>query len=582
MFKVYKKILTYVPNEKYLAFISMLISFFSGFFTVTAYFFMYKFFASIIYTKNSHLTKLFSFYIAFFLVLASFAQFFANIVSHKLAFRVETNLRKRGIDILSQASFNFFNQNMSGNIRKTIDDNATQTHAIIAHLIPDNANAFITPILLLGLAFYIHYSLGLVLIFLIIITMFFVKKMLGKKKFMTSYQEALDDMSGKTVEYIRAMQVNKIFGLDIHSFKALNKAINSYSNNALKYAKSSKIPFVIFQLAYFGLPCFIIIVINIFKLQNYLLNSFFLIFLSGALYLVMLRIMYVFMYSNKGMYAIEQLEKLFAKMEKEKLAFGKIETFSKANIEFKNVSFSYTDNLILDNLSFFLEENKTYAFIGASGAGKSTIAKLLSGFYNISSGNILIDNIDISEYSKSCLTKNISFVFQNPKLFNNLSIFDNVHIANKNASKEEVLTAIYQAGCKNILDKLENKENTIIGSCGIHLSSGEIQRIAIARAFLKNSKILILDEASSSLDADNEYELKLIIQKLFKNKTVIIIAHKLTSISNVDKIFVIENGKIIESGTHSKLMTENKRYKHYLSLYKKANEWRVNDEKLDK
>lgn len=578
MIKIYKRILSYVPEVKYLAYLSIIISFLSAFFTVGSYLFMYKFYINL-FNNNIKNTLMFSIVIVSFLIINSILQFIANMLSHKLGFRLETNLRKRGIDILEKANFNFYDNYSSGFIRKTIDDNASQTHAIIAHLIPDNANAFATPILVLFLAFYINIYVGIVLCFLVIITLLFAYKMMGKKKFMDYYQKALDDMSSKTTEYIRGMQVIKIFGLDITTFKGLNDSIYNYSINALKYSKTNKIPFVLYQLFFFGITAIILPFIILFNIKNYIIPIIFIIFLTGVLYMVMIRIMYVFMYAFKGKYAIDQLENLFSDMEKEKIEFGTLENFENFDIEFKNVNFGYNASKnVLTNISFKLKQNSIYALVGASGGGKTTIAKLISGFYKINSGKILIGGVPIQNYSKSALRKNIAFVFQNPKLFN-MSIFENVKLANPSASDNEVYEALKLARCESILNKFKDKEHTIIGSNGVYLSGGEKQRIAIAKAFLKNANIIILDEASASIDPDNEYELQKALYNLIKNKTILMIAHRLTSITNVDEIFVIENGKVIENGTHLELIAKGGRYCYYQNLYKLANDWRVTDEK---
>lgn len=578
MFKIYKKILHYVPEVSYLTYFSIVVSFLSSFFTVGSYLFMYKFFYNLIVYSNIEKSITYSIFIVVMLIISSFLQFIANMLSHKLGFRVETNLRKKGIDILTNANFNFFNEHSSGFIRKTIDDNAAQTHAIIAHLIPDNANALMTPILVLILGYYINFYVGLVLLFLIIITFFFAFKMKGKRKFMDHYQNALDEMSSKTVEYVRGMPIIKIFGLDITSFKSLHDSINNYSSNALKYANSNKWPFVFYQLIFFGITAFILPFIVMFNIKEYVIPLIFIIFLTGVLYTVMIRIMYVFMYSFKGNYAISQLENLFSDMEKHKSYFGKKENFENFDIEFKTVNFSYNKNKkVLDNISFKLKQNSIYALVGASGGGKTTIAKLISGFYSIDSSEILIGGVNLKEYSKKAIIENISFVFQNPKLFK-LSIFDNVKIAKKNASDEEVYRALKLARCNEFLNKFKKKEHTIIGSKGVYLSNGEKQRVSIARAFLKNSNIIILDEASASIDSDNEYELQKAIHELIKGKTILMIAHRLTSIVNVDKIFVVENGKIVEKGSHEELIAKGGKYCHYQNLYNVANEWRVINE----
>lgn len=278
-------------------------------------------------------------------------------------------------------------------------------------------------------------------------------------------------------------------------------------------------------------------------------------------------------------YAVDNLEALYEKMQEDKLTYGNRERFENSNIEFDNVSFSYGDKKVLENLSFSLEEKKTYALVGHSGSGKSTIAKLLSGFYKVDSGAIKIGGHPLGEYTKEAIIKNISFVFQDSKLFKK-SIYENVALADETASRQEVMQALKLAECNDIIEKFNNKENTIIGSKGVYLSGGEKQRIAIARAILKKSPIVIMDEASASIDADNEYELQRAFKNLMKDKTVIMIAHRMTSIKNVDEILVLENGKVIERGNDEYLMKKQGLYNKLLSLYETANDWRISNEEL--
>jgi ABC transporter, ATP-binding/permease protein len=294
---------------------------------------------------------------------------------------------------------------------------------------------------------------------------------------------------------------------------------------------------------------------------------------TGILFASFMRVMYVGMYNFQAKSVVDKLENLFTEMSKDNITHGTEEKFDNFGIEFKNVSFGYNEEKILKNVSFKLEPNKTYALVGSSGGGKSTIAKLISGFYRINEGEILIGGKNIASYSKNALMKNIAFVFQTSKLFKT-SIFENVKMGNKNASDEDVMNALRLARCEDILDKFKDREHTLIGSKGVHLSGGEIQRIAIARAILKNADIIILDEASAAADPENEYEIQQAFSNLMKNKTVIMIAHRLSSIKNVDEILVVEDGNIIERGSDKELMEKGGKYSKLQKLYSQANEWR--------
>ena len=582
MLTVYKKILSYVPKERYLAYIGILLSMLSVVFKVWGYYYLSKFLIEIIVYNNIENAKYYGFCIVSLLIIGITLYGIAGLVTHVLGFRLETNLRKHGIEGLSKASFSFFDTHPSGKTRKIIDDNATDTHMIVAHLIPDNAGAMLMPILLLVLGFFVSLKVGIILIILSIVGGISLSMMTGEKEFMKIYQESLETLSSETVEYVRGIQVIKIFGISVESFKALNTAIKNYSKYSLEYAMSCKRGFVGFQWFFFSFIAMVIpILLLFFNIEDpkmLAVELIMVLFLSGALFVSLMAIMYVSMYAFMGQSVVEKLESIFEEMNSNKLTFGSNEEFENYNITFENVSFGYTDKKIINDLSFSLEENKSYALVGSSGSGKSTIAKLISGFYKVDSGVIKIGNRSISSYSEEALINNIAFVFQNVKLFKT-SIYDNVKIGKADASYEEVMTAINLAGCNSILDKFSEREQTQIGTKGVYLSGGEKQRIAIARAILKDAKIIIMDEASAAVDPENEYELQRAFSNLIKDKTVIMIAHRLPSIRNVDEILVMDNGEIIERGTDRELMALDGEYKKLQSLYNKANEWRVNYEK---
>lgn len=582
MLTVYKKILSYVPKERYFAYIGILLSMLSVVFKVWGYYYLSKFLIEIIVYNNIENAKYYGFCIVGLLIIGITLYGIAGLVTHVLGFRLETNLRKYGIEGLSKASFSFFDTHPSGKTRKIIDDNATDTHMIVAHLIPDNAGAILMPILLLVLGFFVSLKVGIILIILSIVGGISLSMMTGEKEFMKIYQESLETLSSETVEYVRGIQVIKIFGISVESFKALNTAIKNYSKYSLEYAMSCKRGFVGFQWFFFSFIAMVIPILllfyNIEDPKMLAVELIMVLFLSGALFVSLMAIMYVSMYAFMGQSVVEKLESIFEEMNSNKLTFGSNEEFENYDITFENVSFGYTDKKIINDLSFSLEENKSYALVGSSGSGKSTIAKLISGFYKVDSGVIKIGNRSISSYSEEALINNIAFVFQNVKLFKT-SIYDNVKIGKADASYEEVMTAMNLAGCNSILDKFSEREQTQIGTKGVYLSGGEKQRIAIARAILKDAKIIIMDEASAAVDPENEYELQRAFSNLIKDKTVIMIAHRLPSIRNVDEILVMDNGKIIERGTDRELMALDGEYKKLQSLYNKANEWRVNYEK---
>lgn len=580
--EVYKKLFKYIPDYKGLAYLSMMVSGISSVLMVYGYYLIYLFLRELVIRSNYENASLFAFKIVFYLTISALLYCASGYISHKFAFRLETNLRKRGIDGLIDSSFRFFDINSSGYIRKTIDDNAAKTHTAVAHMLPDNSQAFLVPVLSLVLSFVIGLRVGAVILILTVLCAVILKGMMGNGEFMKLYQSSLDRLSSETVEYIRGMQVVKIFGTRLESFRSLYNAIMDYSKYAYNYTLSCKKSYVVYQWIFLGLVAIISIPLSFFltginEPNTIAVELIMVLFLSGVIMVSFMKIMWASMNIFNAKYAVDSLEQLYSDMQKDKLSYGKRDKFDNYNIEFDNVTFSYKDNMVLDKLSFSLEENRSYSLVGHSGSGKSTIAKLLSGFYKVDSGSIKIGGYPIEDYSKEAIIGAVSFVFQDSKLFKK-SIYENVAIGDKNASREEVFDAMKKAGCMDIVNKLKDGADTVIGSKGVYLSGGEKQRIAIARAILKKSKIVIMDEASAGIDADNEHELQKAFKNLMEDKTVIMIAHRLTSIQYVDEILVLENGQVIERGNNKELMDKNGLYSRLLNLYKSANDWRVTND----
>ena len=576
--EIYKKMFKYVPEKKWYIVISVICSALSAFLTVGAYYYVYEFLIELL-SLNLQSAWDTGMKVVLLLISGSIVYYISVILSHIFAFRLETNLRKYGINLLSKASFKFFDLYPSGLVRKLIDDNASNTHTAVAHLIPDNARGMFLPLLAIMLGFFIDIKLGVTLLALVGISVFILSKMTGEQKFMEKYQKSLEVLSDETVEYVRGIQVVKIFRTSITTFRSLYEAIMNYSKNAYEYAQSCKIPYTIYNWIFFGLVCIVLPVLFFFEdIVNIdiriLVELLMLFFLTGVIFAAFMKIMYIGMHTFQGSECIRKLEDLYESMEKERMVFGSVSEFKNYNIDFENVTFAYKDRNVIENLSFSLDEGKIYALVGESGSGKTTIAKLISGFYSVNEGVIKIGDIPIQNYSYETLSKNIAFVFQNSKLFKT-DIYTNVAIGRKNATRKEVLNALHLASCDSILDKLPNRENTVIGSKGINLSVGEKQRIAIARAILKDAKIIIMDEASASTDPENEYEIQKAFKSLIRGKTVIMIAHRLSAIKNVDEILVMEKGKIIERGNDLSLSKYESKYDAYKKMYGKANEWRL-------
>ena len=499
--------------------------------------------------------------------------------SHYLGFRLETNLRKNGLHKLLDASSSFFDHNSSGEIRKVIDDNAAETHKTVAHLIPDNITAVMTPVLMFVLMFAIDYRLGILLILTTVIGVLQYRKMSGGTEFLSGYSAALQKMSAATVEYVRGMQIIKIFGVTVQYYKTLIDSIKEYKQYVYQYSLSCKNPYVGFQVLFnvfyaFAVPAAVVLISYGEPAMLILAKIVFFAVFSGAVFTSFTSIMFTEQDNFGAQNTLNQLDELTASMDQAKLPHGSEENFQNFDIEFRHVDFKYDDTFVLKNFSLTLHQNKTYALIGPSGGGKSTIAKLISGFYPVDGGEILIGGKNIQSYSEKTLIQNIAFVFQHSQLLKT-SIYENVRIGNSQATRQQIMDALDAANCTSILDKFPQREMTVIGAKGVYLSGGEVQRIAIARAILKNANIVIMDEASAAADPENEYELQQAFQKLMRGKTVIMIAHRLSSIQNVDQILFVQNGKVVEQGTHNELMAYNGRYKDFQDVYCKANQWRL-------
>lgn len=570
-----------MPEKKINGILSLIFTAFGCFIQFYAYYLIWQILFNVFTQRNSLNIKSSVSIVLLLFIGQAVLYIIGTWMSHLAAFRLETRLREKGAENLLKASKTFFDTHQSGEVRKIIDNNVEQTHMSVAHLIPDHTAAIITPILLLILVFNIDLYLGIFFVIIVLISMFLLYKMSGEKDFTIAYMKKSDELNGQAVEYVRGLPVVKIFNAPLIGFKKLYRTINDYRDMVYEYSMSCRLPFVSFQWV---LNIFIItpIFIAIYMVKNgadpYLWSAkilFFTLFM-GLFFSDLMKIMYVGLYNVEANTAVDNLESLFDEMKDNAITYGNDEFIENYSIEFKNVSFSYDKKTkVIDNLSFKLDQGKVYALVGPSGGGKSTIAKLISSLYPIDSGEILIGNKNIYSYKRETLMDNIGMVYQNPKLFQGISIFENVKLAKKDASEKEVYDALKLAKCDQFIDRFEDGYDSIIGSSGVNLSGGEIQRVSIARIFLKDPKVIILDEASAAADPENEYELQQAFKSLMEGKTVIMIAHRLSSIRGVDEILVVEDGNIIERGSHDYLMEKEARYKQFVDLYDEANQWRI-------
>lgn len=577
--KTYKKLFGYAKEKMYLVFLSIIFALISTFLNVLPLWLLGVFLKEILILRD--VNKAFDYSIFILMAMLGYVIFnFAALwTSHLLAFRLESVFRQIGCKHLLAASFSFFDANSSGKIRQLIDDNAAGTHKLVAHLLPDLTSAISLPVFLCTLNFYEDWALGVFISVLIGAGYFQIRGMMGNESFMSHYMQVQETMNSEAVEYVRGMQVIKIFGAELKAFKNFNAAINEYADYARGHSRISKLPYSSFQVLFniccvFTIPWAMILTKN--SVQPGIIAIKLVIFScsTGMLFSYFMKIMYVGMYHFKAKLVVEKMENLVMSMNQGKVEYGELGEIENFGIEFHEVDFSYDGKKVLEKFSVKFEEGKTYALVGASGAGKSTIAKLAAGFYKAENGEILIGGNPIFSYTEQAVCENITFVFQQAHVFKK-SIYDNVAMGNREATYGEVMKALQLARCESIINKFPDRENTVVGTKGVHLSGGEKQKIAIARAILKNAKIIILDEASSATDVENEREIQKAFSNLTRGKTVITIAHRLCSIKEVDEILVLDKGKVIGRGAHSDLMEICKKYRDLQNMYDKANAWRI-------
>jgi ABC-type multidrug transport system, ATPase and permease components len=512
---------------------------------------------------------------------ASVLLYFAALVcSHLVAFRVEGNIRRFTIKKLLMLPLGFFDRNPSGRIRKILDDNATVTHTFIAHELPDLSGTLIIPIAALVLLFVFDWRLGfasIVPIAYAIVTL--GTKMNKSKDFMQKYMKSLEDMNTEAVEYVRGIPVVKVFQQTIYSFKNFYNTIEDYHKMVVAYSSSWKFIMcsyttLINGVALLLVPTAILIITNSGNIAATIIDLMLYILVTPVFSQNIMRSMYLSQALNNASIAINSIESLtnYPNLA-EPTNPQQIKNF---DIEFKNVDFTYpgTENQVLKGISFSIKEGQTVALVGASGGGKSTIAKLVPRFFDVTGGEILIGGAPIKEIPKEVLMKKTSFVFQNTRLFKK-SILENVRYGTPEASIESVNKALDLAQCREIIDRLPDGINTVIGTKGTYLSGGEQQRIVLARAILKNAPIVVLDEATAFADPENEHLIQKALQTLSKGKTVLMIAHRLTSIVNADQILVVQGGEIVERGTHKELVEKGGIFAKMWKDYQQSVTWTI-------
>ncbi len=569
----------YAGRKSILFYVAMIMSAISGIMVLMPMVFIHRIINSLILNETVDFVYVRenSIYAAIFAGLGLFIYLIGLILSHVFAFEVEDNIIKSSIKKLINKPLGYFDDKESGRIRKVIISGASETHSFLAHQLPDMAMTVISPIVLFVFFFMFDWKLGLVSMVPIIIGMILMSSMMTSetKKMKEEYYEDLSDLSSQTVEYVRGIPVVKTFAQSIESFDKLYSLIIKIKDLVLKLTmsytnKMSWFGTISTSTAFFLVPVALLLIKFNGNLANVVANSV-IYFLIGPIFAVfIMRTATIKQFSYFAELALDKIENI---LEYDDFIYGD-KTSSDVGIEFKNVSFSYGEENVLDNISFKVERGEQVALVGMSGSGKTTIARLAARFYDIKSGEILIGGINIKDFEKEALMKKIAFVFQNSKLFK-MSLRENLLIAKPDATDEEIDNALINSGCKEIIKGLKNGLDTVYGTRGTYFSGGEALRLSIARAFLKDADIIILDEATAFADPENEHLIQESFKKLSKNKTTLMIAHRLSTVVDVDKILVIDKGRIVEEGKHSDLINMNGHYKKLWDEYQKSVNWKI-------
>lgn len=585
------RLLNYSGNYKYLTIVGMFLSALSAICLLVPFVYMWDVVNALLavapdFTKAQNL-DVYAINAFTFAVLGIILNFFGLMGTHLSAFKNEKNMKDAAIKHLLKLPLGYFSNHTSGGLRKIIDYSTAKTEIFLAHQLFDLTGAIVTPIVFLILLFSFDWRLGLICLIPIILCFVFMYPMFSKesRNSMEKYEKYLEEMNGEAVEYVRGIPVTKAFQQSIYSFKNFINAIKNYGKFSAEYSMSTHIPMTAFTVSINGffallIPAGILLAGSVVDVKFFANFMFYIIF-TPICAVMMMKIMTV---SQDWMLASCALDSIEAILNENPLV-DPINPQKPKNhsIEFEGVYFDYEnadgDEHILNDVNLKINENETVALVGPSGGGKTTIASLIPRFWDVNQGSIKVGDVDVRSISTKELMKNISFVFQNTTLFKD-SIYNNVAIGRKGASRDDVKKALSLTQCDDIIDELPDGINTVIGSEGTYLSGGQQQRIALARAVLKDAPIIILDEATALADPENEYLIQKAISEITKDKTVIMIAHRLSSVKNVDKIYVVENGRIVEEGNHHTLIDSGGIYSRMWDEFNQSIQWKVKSEAI--
>ncbi len=548
--------------------------------TLIPYYELWKIIRTAVNGENLDDIKRYAWSAVAFIVGALLVYITALLCTHIAAFRVQANMRSSLMHRILTLPLGVFDEDGTGKIRRIVNDSTAATETYIAHNLADKTVAAITPIGLLVLVFAFNLKIGLICMIPALIGFVCMMKMMtkGMQDKMREYQDALENMSSEATEYVRGVPVVKTFGQTVHSFKRFKECIDGFGKWATDYTLSLRFPMAGFMTCINAIFAFIVIasfVVTRNGVDNAaILNIMYYIIITPLVTIALTKIAYS---GEAEMTLIDALKRAEKIMEMAPLAEGNLDRKpADHGIELKNVSYRYKDTTrdAVSDVSLSIKSGEHVALVGPSGSGKTTLAELMVRFFDVTSGDILIGGVNVKDLSSKTLMEQVSFVFQDSRLIKK-SILENVRMAKPDASEKEVIEALKKAQCTDIIEKLPDGIHTVLGEKGTYLSGGEQQRITIARAVLKDSPILILDEATAFADPDNETKVQAAFEELAKNKTLIMIAHRLSTVMNADRIFVMDNGKCIESGNHEDLMHKNGLYKHMFDEYTRSIEWKV-------
>ena len=582
----FSRLMGYAGAKRILTYLSWVLSVMSALLALVPFWYIWRIIHDILevspdFSQAGSVTR-YGWSAVLFAVISIVVYIAALMCSHMSAFRVAANIRKELMRHITALPLGVTEKYGSGKLRRIVNTSSTATETYLAHRLPDKAGAIATPIGLLFLLLVFDWRLGLLSLVPVVLGFLIMMKMTGKdmEQRMEQYQNALSDMSNEAVEYVRGVPVVKTFGQTIFSFKRFKDAIDNYETWVISYTKGLRLPMMFYTTAINGVFAFLIAGGIIFTrggvTSELLLNLIFYIVITPVIGTTLTKIMFM---SEDTMIVNDAISRIDEVLNEKPLSESGVNNIPKDNgVVLEHVSYSYDgEKNALNDVSLKIRPGQVVALVGASGGGKTTLANIVTRFFDPQKGRILIGNIDIRDIPKETLMDKVSFVFQNSRLIK-ASILENVRMAKPDATREEAADALRAAQCMDIIEKLPDGIDTVIGTNGVYLSGGEQQRIAIARAILKNAPVLILDEATAFADPDNEVRVQQALSALSKGKTVIMIAHRLSSITEADCIYVLQDGKIVESGTHSGLIENNGIFTRMWKNYSEAAAWRLSSE----